>query len=133
MIKLMQTREVIKVICDQTGTPTWTNGLAEFIWFLAEENNIKGIYHWTDAGIASWYDFAVAIQEEALLLNILDKPVSIIPVNTEAYPTPARRPQYSVMDKTESWNIYNKKIMHWRSCLREMLMQYKDQMDHIRH
>ncbi|NIT23340.1 MAG: sugar nucleotide-binding protein, partial [Candidatus Aminicenantes bacterium] len=63
-----------------------------FIWHLVEKPEVSGTYHWTDSGVASWYDFAVAVLEEALQGNLLNKPIPIIPVMTSDYPTPARRP-----------------------------------------
>jgi dTDP-4-dehydrorhamnose reductase len=64
MLRLMREREVVKVVADQVGTPTWGAGLARAIWRIAARPGFSGIHHWTDAGVVSWYDFAVAIQEE---------------------------------------------------------------------
>ena len=89
--------------------------------------NVQGIYHWTDAGIASWYDFAVAIQEEALALGLLDRPIAIEPIRSEDYPTPARRPAFSVLDKTLSLRLLRADRMHWREALRRMLRDLKTQ------
>jgi dTDP-4-dehydrorhamnose reductase len=77
--------------------------------------------HWTDAGVASWYDFAVAIQEEALELGLLQRAVSIIPIRTEDLPRPARRPSYSVLDKTSGWRLLGGPAPYWRANLRTML------------
>src|SRR5208282_3309785 len=66
MLKLMREREQVRVVGDQIGAPTWAAGLARAIWDLMRQGAGAGIYHWTDLGVASWYDFAVAIQEEAL-------------------------------------------------------------------
>ena len=79
------------------------------------------IYHLTDAGVASWYDFAVAIQEEALALGMLDKAIAVLPIPTTAYPTPAKRPAFSVLDKTETYAALNITPQHWRDSLRLML------------
>jgi dTDP-4-dehydrorhamnose reductase len=121
MLSLMRERESLSVVSDQVGTPTWTRGLAEAIWEAAGRPELRGIHHWTDAGVASWYDFAVAIQEEALALGILDRAVPIRPLRTEEYPTPARRPSYSVLDATATAAILGLQRRHWRANLRQML------------
>ena len=79
------------------------------------------IYHLTDAGVASWYDFTVAIQEEALALGMLNKAIPVLPIPTTAYPTPAKRPAFSVLDKTETYAALNITPQHWRDSLRLML------------
>jgi dTDP-4-dehydrorhamnose reductase len=123
MLGLMREREMLSVVSDQVGTPTWTRGLAEAIWEAAGRSEMRGIHHWTDAGVASWYDFAVAIQEEALALGLLNRPVSIRPQRTQDYPTAARRPLYSVLDKTVTWAALGLTAPHWRVNLREMLRE----------
>jgi len=124
MLRLMSERENIGVVADQVGTPTWGRGLAEALWRMCRVQP-KGIYHWTDAGVASWYDFAVAIQEEGLACGLLDREIPIQPINTVDYPTPARRPAYSVLDKTETWAALGMKSCHWRVALRRMLLECK--------
>ena len=84
---------------------------------------MQGLYHWTDAGVASWYDFAVAIQEEGLSRGLLSRPVQIHPVGTRDYPTPAQRPSYSVLDKSETWARLAIQPQHWRVALRSMLTE----------
>lgn len=125
MLKLFTDKKEIKVVSDQIGTPTWTKGLSNFIWKIVASPNITGIYHWTDAGVASWYDFSVAIMEEALDLEMIQKKISIIPVSTEDYPTLAKRPAYSVLDKTSTWKINGEIATHWRVSLKSMLEEYK--------
>jgi len=126
MLKLMNDREELSVVGDQVGTPTWARGLAKSIWDLIAKPEIKGIVHWTDAGVASWYDFAVAIQEEAITLGLLKKEVPIYPINTKEYPTPAQRPSYSVLDKSETWNMLGYTANHWKKNLRNMLNEVKN-------
>ncbi|MBV1913850.1 MAG: dTDP-4-dehydrorhamnose reductase [Pseudomonadales bacterium] len=121
MLRLMAEKDSLGVIADQVGTPTYARELARAIWKMAQQTELQGILHWTDAGVASWYDFAVAIQEEALELGLLTKPIPITPITTEAYPTPATRPAYSVLDKTESWDLLQCPAVHWRTRLRQML------------
>lgn len=124
MLRLMDEKEELGVIADQVGTPTWANALAQAIW-QAVDKNITGIHHWTDAGVASWYDFAVAIQEEALALGLLEKKIPIKPLTTADYPTPASRPAYSVLDKTVTWKALDLQSDHWRDALRQMLVELK--------
>ena len=124
MLRLMGERESIGVVVDQVGTPTWGRGLAEALWRMCRVQP-KGIFHWTDAGVASWYDFAVAIQEEGLGCGLLKREIPVLPINTVEYPTPARRPAYSVLDKTGTWAALGIQPMHWRVALRRMLLEYK--------
>ena len=122
MLRLMSERNELGVIADQVGTPTWAKGLAGMIW-LAIDKQVSGVHHWTDAGIISWYDFAVAIFEEGHSLGLLDKDVIIKPLRTEQYPTPAKRPAYSVLDKTNTWESVDKVSDHWRVSLRKMMQE----------
>ncbi len=125
MLNLMQEKEQLTVVDDQIGTPTWARGLAEAVW-ASLAADLKGVFHWTDAGVASWYDFALAIQEEALALGLLSRQIPIIPVNTEAYRTPASRPAYSVLDKQATWRATGLTPVHWRRQLRFMLQELRE-------
>lgn len=124
MLRVMAERPEVRVVADQIGTPTHALGLAGAIWGLAAAD-AKGYFHWTDAGAASWYDFAVAIQEEAVGLGMLATTVPVIPIRTADYPTPAKRPSYSVLDKTTTWAITGP-ARHWRAELRDCLSLMKD-------
>jgi len=126
MLKLMTTRDEISVVTDQVGTPTWSRDFAKAIYNFSGRPDVQGIYHWTDAGIAGWYDFAVAIQEEAFQLGLLKNIVPIKPIRTEDFPTPAKRPPYSVLDKTATWQTLGYTASHWRSSLRKMLEELKE-------
>lgn len=121
MLRLMRERDEVRVVCDQIGTPTWAKGLADVLWLCTKKPEMKGIYHWTDSGVASWYDFAIAIQEEALNCGLHQRSISLHPINTEGYPTPARRPAFSVMDKQDLWKLEGCVPRHWRSALHEMV------------
>ncbi|MCB2184002.1 MAG: dTDP-4-dehydrorhamnose reductase [Desulfobulbaceae bacterium] len=125
MLRLMQERDQLSIICDQIGTPTWAGSLTDALWAFAVDPLLSGIYHWTDAGVASWYDFGVAIYEEARRIGLLDKVVTILPIRTEDYPLPAKRPPYSVLDKTSTWQALNLASSHWRVNLRQMLLEVK--------
>ena len=124
MLRLMVERDTLGVVADQVGTPTWGRGLAEALWQMCRVQP-KGIYHWTDAGVASWYDFAVAIQEEGLGCGLLKREIPILPINTVDYPTPAKRPSYSVLDKTGTWAALGMTPVHWRVGLRRMLHEFR--------
>jgi len=122
MLKLMRDRERISVVDDQIGTPTWAKGLALCVW-RAIDQELSGVHHWTDAGVASWYDFAVAIQEIGLELKLLDKQIPISPIPCAQFPTPAKRPAFSVLDKTSIWQGLKMTPVHWRAQLKTMLTE----------
>jgi len=121
MLRLMRERPEVRVVCDQIGAPTWATGIAQAIWGFIAAAAPGGIYHWTDAGVASWYDFTVAIQEEALARGLLSQAVPIVPIATAAYPTPARRPAFSVLDSHATRALLGVPATHWRHHLRNML------------
>jgi dTDP-4-dehydrorhamnose reductase len=126
MLELLRVRDSLRVVADQIGTPTWARRLAQAIWRITELPAMHGIFHWTDAGVASWYDFAVAIQEEAVRLGLLDRVIPILPIRTCEYPTPAIRPAYSVLDKSSTWERLGQQPPHWRAALRSMLEDLRD-------
>lgn len=121
MLRLMQEREEVRVVADQVGTPTWARSLAHTIWAAVNRPAVSGILHWTDAGVASWYDFAVAIQEEAAARRLLSRAVPVLAIPSSSYPTPARRPSYSVLDTSETTRLLATTPVHWRINLRHML------------
>jgi dTDP-4-dehydrorhamnose reductase len=121
MLRLMREKEQVSVVCDQIGSPTWAAGIAAAIWGLIEVGAPGGVYHWTDLGVASWYDFAVAIQEEALARGLLRREVPITPIPTAAYPTRAQRPAFSVLDSGSTRALIKTPARHWRHNLRTML------------
>lgn len=125
MLRLMREREQVRVVADQIGTPTSAASLAKAIWSLAQGHS-SDIYHFTDAGVASWYDFAVAIEEEARALELLSAPVAVVPITTADYPTPARRPGFSVLDSRATWDAIGSVPPHWRSSLRNVLRELND-------
>ncbi|MEY3703945.1 MAG: hypothetical protein RLZZ561_1565 [Pseudomonadota bacterium] len=124
MLRLMRERDELRVVADQIGSPTWAKGLAAAIWDLALKD-ATGIWHHRDAGIASWYDFAVAIAEEAHAVGLLDRIPAIHPIASSEYPTPARRPAFSVLDVTATREALGDVSTHWRSNLRTMLKEEK--------
>jgi len=116
MLRLMAERQQLGVVADQVGCPTSTAGLASACWAVLEQG-ISGIHHWSDAGVASWYDFAVAIAELSQAAGLLSNPVQIQPISTAQYPTPAKRPSYSLLDCSSTRAILGLEALHWRRAL----------------
>jgi dTDP-4-dehydrorhamnose reductase len=106
MLRLMKEKDELNVVADQIGCPTYARGLAEFLWSLTKTDSVEAIYHWSDLGVASWYDFAVAIQGEGLKLGLLDREIPIHPIKSEQYPTPAKRPKFSLLSPTGQSKCY---------------------------
>jgi dTDP-4-dehydrorhamnose reductase len=121
MLRLMAAKPEVRVVCDQVGSPTWATGLAQILWQMLKIDAPPGIHHWCDAGIASWYDFAVAIQEEALQRGILTHPIPVLPIRAAQFPTAAQRPAYSVLDAARTRALTGAPAVHWRAQLRKML------------
>ncbi len=125
MLRLMASRDSVAVVSDQVGTPTWAHSLAGAVWAAALRPTVSGVLHWTDAGVASWYDFAVAIQEEALARGLLGKQVPVLPIAAEEYarqfPASVPRPAFSVLDLRATRDLLGLEPVHWRTQLRAML------------
>ncbi|MFY8327042.1 dTDP-4-dehydrorhamnose reductase [Pseudoalteromonas sp. ZZD1] len=115
MLRLMAEKDELNVVSDQIGCPTNANGLAKYLWQLAEQETLEPIYHYSDLGVASWYDFAVGIQDSALEQGLLDKKIPIKPIASSAYPTPAIRPVYSLMQQSACELKF-----HWRAGLKKL-------------
>lgn len=116
MIRLGREREQLGVIYDQIGTPTYAKDLAHVILTIIDsDKKAHGLYHFSNEGVASWYDFAYEIFESAGI-NVQ---LSAIP--TEAYPTPAKRPHYSLMSKAKTKESFDLEIRHWKEALKECL------------
>jgi len=118
MIRLGKERDELGVIADQIGTPTYAGDLAKIIIEIIKNSDTNdldqncGLYHYSNEGIASWYDFAKAI------FDLTSINVRVNPIKTEEYPTPAKRPHFSVMDKSKIKNTFNLKIPYWRDSLK---------------
>ncbi|WP_416441133.1 dTDP-4-dehydrorhamnose reductase [Leeuwenhoekiella sp. A16] len=117
MLKLADEREEIKVIADQVGAPTYARDLAKFILdkTLDIQNEKVEIYHYTNEGVCSWYDFAKTI------ISLGNKNCKVNPVPTTEYPTPAKRPFYSLMDKNSLKSKFNIEIPYWKDSLEDCL------------
>lgn len=121
MLALMATREQLSIVADQRGTPTSVFSLARAVWRAVQLPALLGILHWTDAGEATWYDFACEIQRQALQLGLLNRKIPLHPIPTSSYPTPARRPAYSVLDKSASWQALGIAARPWQQELESVL------------
>ena len=122
MLRLGAEKEEIRVVADQIGSPTWAKDIAKAIQ-NANIAEIIGTYHYTNSGVASWYDFAVAIFEEAQQLGFPLKIQRVVPITTPEYPTPARRPAYSVLACGKISSVLGTYPPHWRQSLRKMLKE----------
>jgi dTDP-4-dehydrorhamnose reductase len=125
MLRLGAEKDELKVVADQIGSPTWSYDIAEAIANLVNPNrNIaSGIYHFTSSGVASWYDFAIAIFKQAAKIGFPLTIKKVLPITTADYPTPAQRPNYSVLSKgkyTQTIGVYPP---YWRDSLNKMLAQ----------
>ena len=121
MLRLGAAREELRVVADQIGSPSWAYDIAIAITQLIKEEVTPGIYHFTNSGVASWYDFAVAIFAEAKKLDFPLKIQQVIPITTADYPTPAQRPSYSVLSKIKFTQTLGINPPYWRDSLTQML------------
>jgi len=121
MLKFGAERDQLKIIADQVGTPTYAIDLAGCIFDIIESGKKKyGIYHYSNEGVASWYDFSMAIFE----LSATE--VKVLPIPTSEYPTKATRPSYSVMDKTKIKHTFGIEIPYWRDSLAVCIQKLKN-------
>ena len=120
MLRLMRSRPQLTVVSDQIGAPTSVTGLARVLWAFTRRR-APGVYHWCDSGVASWYDFAIAIAEEAVSVGVLAYSPPILPITSADYPTAARRPPCSILDKRDTERLLGLAALHWRRALRETL------------
>jgi dTDP-4-dehydrorhamnose reductase len=123
MLRLMRERGVVRVVADQKGTPTAAISIARALWRITDLPHVHGVLHWTDDGVASWYDFACAIAEDALTANLLSRPAEVIPISTAEYPTAAHRPANSVLNTSACVAQLDLKPQHWRQNLRTTLTE----------
>lgn len=116
MIRLMSEREEIGVVGDQVGTPTYARDLASTIMQVIEAPEfVQGIFHYSNEGKISWHDFAVAIKE------IKGFSTKVNAINSDAFPTPAKRPNFSLLDKSKIKETYKVAVPDWKTSLEEML------------
>ncbi|MDJ0702254.1 MAG: dTDP-4-dehydrorhamnose reductase [Leptolyngbyaceae cyanobacterium MO_188.B28] len=125
MLRLGAEREIIKVVSDQIGAPTWAKDIALTVAHMINlpVSKTAGIYHYTNSGVISWYDFAIAIFAEAIHLGLLTKAPEVIPITTADYPTLARRPANSALSCTKITELLGHYPPYWRESLRKMLSE----------
>ena len=116
MIRLGREKDTLGVIFDQIGTPTYARDLAVAIFAAINKGIVPGVYHFSNEGVCSWYDFTKAIHSIAGI-----KGCEVKPLHTEDYPTKATRPHYSVLDKTKIKDTYGIEIPYWMDSLRECM------------
>ena len=122
MLRLHSEKESIKVVSDQYGCSTSVFSLANICWRLILESSLKGrimprILHWTDEGITSWYEIAKAIGEMGINLNLNKKKANIIPISTEEYNSPAKRPRFSLLDTSTTKNLLKIESANWEKIM----------------
>jgi dTDP-4-dehydrorhamnose reductase len=124
MLRLHREREQLGVVADQVGCPTSTATLAVACWrAIGVGGEAPRILHCSDAGAASWYDFAVAIGDLGIQVGLLQSAARVLPLTTAAYPTPARRPSYSLLDCSSSRAALGLEPLHWREGLAQVLQE----------
>lgn len=121
MLRLGKEREELGVVFDQIGTPTYARDLARAIHHIVGSGIVPGIYHYSNEGVCSWYDFTKAIFDLGGIATC-----RLNPLHTDEYPTPAARPHYSVLDKTKIKQIYGVEVPHWMDSLRECMKMIDD-------
>ena len=129
MLKLHSEKEYIKVVSDQIGSPTCAKELSKVCWKIVElkkKNKLPFILQWSDAGIASWFDIAVAVGEIGLDLGILKKKAYVYPIYSYEYPTSAKRPKYSLLNTSKTSKYLKIQANHWRENLVNILTEYKN-------
>lgn len=129
MLRLFKERDSIKVVEDQWGSPTYTADLAGAILKIIEDDSVSyGVYHFTNEGVTSWYEFARTIYKKAKRLGLIEgnKKILIEPIKTEDYPTKALRPRYSVLSKEKIKKGFNLKIKDWDKALEDFLISLRE-------
>jgi dTDP-4-dehydrorhamnose reductase len=123
MLRLMGERDAVSVVDDQIGSPTSSHSLAQLIFAMIQKRDYRGIYHWTDGGSMSWFEFAQQIQSQALQAGILSKAIPITPIATSEYPTPAQRPAYSVLDRSRALEDFECPGLDWKQQLADVIAE----------
>ena len=125
IIHLIKSKKILKIVSDQVSTPTSTISLAKFCWIvissMEEGKKFSNLIHFSDSGIASWYDFACAVLEIGNDIALFKTNTKILPIKTDEFKTMALRPSYSVLDSSLILRQLNLETHHWRICLRSVL------------
>ncbi|MEL4897628.1 dTDP-4-dehydrorhamnose reductase [Crocosphaera sp. Alani8] len=124
MLRLGKDKEQLSIVADQVGSPTWSYDIANTITQILSNLNLtetREIYHFTNSGVASWYDLAIAVFQEAKNLGFPLNIQQVNPIITAEYPTPAKRPHYSVLSGKKTANLLGYNAPYWRDSLKQML------------
>ena len=130
--KFSEEGKSLRVISDQVGCPTSTSDLARVCWKfiekLKDEEFASEVYHWSNSGVTSWYDFAIAIGELGEKFNLIKKHAKVMPISSEDYKTDAKRPSFSILNCEKTTKTLNIEQKYWRSSLKEVLqnISHKD-------
>ena len=123
MLGLMNSRDQVRIVADQIGTPTWAVTLAGTTLNLISKG-ASGVFHVTDSGVASWFDFAVAIYDLGRKHGLIQREVEVIPISSSEFTTAAERPKYSVLDKSSTYELLGHTTPHWRASLETCLLDW---------
>ena len=133
MLKLHKEKNIISVVADQVGSPTTTATLSDAIWKIISmnsdiqdcSNGSPQVLHWCNSGVASWYDIAIAVGEISEEIGLINKKANVLPIQTINYPTPAKRPTYSILDNSLTQEKLRLTPIHWRKALKDLLIDYQ--------
>ena len=130
MLRLLKIKEKISVVYDQIGCMTSSKYLSNICWLIIQKDitkniNNQKIFHWTDAGVSSWFDIATEIGDLSCKLNLLKNPAKVLPISSDNFPTRAKRPNFSLLDCSITKEILNIENKYWRYSLLEILKELK--------
>jgi dTDP-4-dehydrorhamnose reductase len=118
MLRIMRSQDLVKVVGDQRGSPTVASSVARAVVAIANRPAAKGVLHWTDEGVVSWYEFASAIAREAAAAGLISRPVHVTKIGSDEFPAAALRPKYSALDTSESQIQLDLRPVRWMRSLR---------------
>ena len=130
MLSLLKIKDKISVVYDQIGCMTSSKYLSKICWLIIQKDitrniNNQKIFHWTDAGVSSWFDIATEIRDLSFKLNLLKNPAKVVPITSDNFPTRAKRPNFSLLDSSITKEILNIENNYWRFSLLEILQELK--------
>ena len=128
MIDLMNKKSELGIVNDQIGSPTSAHSLSRLLIKVIEHENFNGILHWSDGASVSWFEFAMEIQRQAFNLGLLKTKIPLKPIKTEQYPTPAKRPKYSVLERNCSMEPFNVAIKNWKDELQGVITRMSEKI-----
>ncbi|OHD14660.1 MAG: dTDP-4-dehydrorhamnose reductase [Spirochaetes bacterium GWB1_36_13] len=128
MLRLFKEREEVKIVHDQFGSPTYTQDLASFILTIIQKDSRDyGIYHYTNEGKTTWYEFGKKIYELGKKAGLLEKEIKITPISTDEYPTKAKRPKNSYLSKEKAKKAFHIQISDWETALENFINEVKNE------